>query len=74
VAAVLEDKAWSSAKPQALLDDIIAESLRLFPPVTLSSQRVIPEGGLKIGKVELPEGTIVNLATYQIQRGMSPLI
>jgi hypothetical protein len=67
--ASLKDRTWNNAKPQPLLDDFVAECLRLFPPVTLSSQRVVPEGGLKLGKVFLPEDTIVNLATYQIQRG-----
>jgi len=72
VSASFEDKSYNSAQTHTILDSIIAEALRLFPPVLSSSQRVIGEGGLRIGKIYLPEDTIVNLATYQIQRGKLP--
>lgn len=69
VSSSFEDSTYNSAKPQAMLDDIIAEALRLFPPVLFQGQRVAPEGGLKIGNVLIPEDTIIDFATYQIQRG-----
>jgi cytochrome P450 len=37
---------YNSAKPQALLDGIVNEALRLFPPVTFSSQCLTPAEGL----------------------------
>ena len=60
---------YTPAKPQMLLDAIIAESLRLYPPVTFYSQRVTPLGGIMIGEIMIPENTIVSVATCQIHRG-----
>lgn len=60
---------YNSAKPQALLDGIINEALRLFPPVTFSSQRVTPAEGLTIGKVHIPPDTVLSLSTYHIHHG-----
>lgn len=69
VSAAIKDGSYSCGKGQPLLEDFIAESLRMFSPVLLNTQRIIPEDGVKIGKVEIPEDTVVNFATYQIQRG-----
>ena len=64
-----QEKTYNCAKPEPLLDGIISEALRLFPPVTFGSQRVIPEPGMTIGDVDIPPDTVVSLAMYQIQRG-----
>jgi len=69
VSTSFTDNTFNCGKPQALLDAIITESLRLFPPVTFCSQRVIPAGGLTVGKgkIYIPEDTVVSIATYQVQ-------
>jgi cytochrome P450 len=63
------DQTYNSARPQVLLDGIINEALRLFPPVTFTSQRVTPAEGLTVGKFKVPPDTIVSIGTYQIQHG-----
>jgi cytochrome P450 len=73
VAISFADATYNCGKPQALLDGILMESLRLFPPVTFSSQRVVPPGGLTVGKVYLPEDTVVSIGTYQVQHGIHTL-
>ncbi|CZR60260.1 related to pisatin demethylase cytochrome P450 [Phialocephala subalpina] len=65
-----QEKTYNCAKPEPLLDGIISEALRLFPPVTFGSQRVIPEPGMTIGDVDIPPDTVVSLAMYQIQRDL----
>lgn len=66
-----QDGTYNSAKPQDLLDGIINEALRLFPPATFTSQRVTPAEGLTIGNVNIPPDTVISIGTYQIHHGMS---
>jgi hypothetical protein len=64
-----QDGTYNSAKPQDLLDGIINEALRLFPPATFASQRVTPAEGLTIGNVHIPPDTVISIGTYQIHHG-----
>jgi len=62
-----DDKTYTCAKPQPLLDAIISEALRLYPPVTFFTQRATPTSGFTIGDVHIPPDTVLSVATYQLQ-------
>ncbi|KAG0646070.1 Cytokinin biosynthesis 2 [Hyphodiscus hymeniophilus] len=66
VEIIFANSTYNSAKPQVLLDGIINEALRLYPPVTFLSQRVTPAEGLTIGKVHIPPDTVVSVGTFSI--------
>ncbi|RMJ14371.1 hypothetical protein CDV36_005981 [Fusarium kuroshium] len=54
-----------------LLDAVIQESMRLFPPVAITLPRVVPPGGEAIDGLFVPEGTIVGvnqLAAYHSEK------
>ncbi|KAI9645352.1 hypothetical protein NHQ30_006088 [Ciborinia camelliae] len=68
VTPMFKDETYSNTKSSPLLDGIIQETLRLYPPVTFTSQRVIPKDGLNIGSVYIPGDTIVSIATWQLHR------
>jgi cytochrome P450 len=51
-----------------VLDSIINETLRLYPPVLFGSQRSTPPEGLKIGDVHIPGDMVVYMAHYQLHR------
>ncbi|KAH9849213.1 high nitrogen upregulated cytochrome P450 monooxygenase 2 [Lenzites betulinus] len=60
------------------LNAVINETMRLYPPVSNGSQRIVPagSGGKVIGNSYLPEGTIATVHMYSIQRdprNFSPL-
>ncbi|KAH9932046.1 high nitrogen upregulated cytochrome P450 monooxygenase 2 [Epithele typhae] len=60
------------------LNAAINEAMRLFPPISDGSQRVVPagSGGRVVGNDFLPEGTVSTVHTYTIQRdprNFSPL-
>ncbi|KAI0828849.1 high nitrogen upregulated cytochrome P450 monooxygenase 2 [Trametes gibbosa] len=60
------------------LNAVINETMRLYPPVSNGSQRIVPagSGGKIIGTSYLPEGTIATVHMYSIQRdprNFSPL-
>lgn len=65
------DGTYLNSRPSPLLDGIIQEALRLYPPVTFTSQRVTPKDGLNIGTIHIPGETIVSVATWQLHRGTS---
>ncbi|KIN08910.1 hypothetical protein OIDMADRAFT_153522 [Oidiodendron maius Zn] len=58
------DKTYVCTQPQTLLDSIINEALRLCPPILFNSQRMAPKGGLRIGDIEIPEGTVCLLGPF----------
>ncbi|KAI0354613.1 high nitrogen upregulated cytochrome P450 monooxygenase 2 [Trametes cingulata] len=60
------------------LNAVINEAMRLYPPVSDGSQRIVPlgSGGKVIGNSYLPEGTITTVHMYSIHRdprNFSPL-
>ncbi|KAH8603050.1 cytochrome P450 monooxygenase-like protein [Bisporella sp. PMI_857] len=60
------DGTYTCARPQDHLDAFINETLRLCPPILFYSQRFPPKGGLRVGGVEIPEGTVCCIGTYQL--------
>lgn len=53
------------------LQACIDEALRIFPVVPSGPQRITPPEGLKISEdLFVPGGTIVQVPTYTIHRGM----
>ncbi|KFZ12717.1 hypothetical protein V502_06954 [Pseudogymnoascus sp. VKM F-4520 (FW-2644)] len=59
-----KDGSYTCARPQNLLDGVISETLRICPPVLFAPQRMVPEGGIRIGDVQIPGGTILSFSTY----------
>ncbi|OJD34098.1 cytochrome p450 monooxygenase [Diplodia corticola] len=57
---------YSCQKAYPVLDSLINETLRLYPPVLFGSPRVTPPGGLKIGDVFVPEDTVVYVPGWQL--------
>jgi cytochrome P450 len=55
------------------LNAVIWETLRLYSPVPGSSQREVPRGGAPVSGAGcwLPEGTLVNVHSYSVQRDAS---
>lgn len=64
-----EDGSYTCARPQNMLDGVISETLRICPPVLFAPQRMVPEGGIRIGDVEIPGGTILSFSTYNFHHG-----
>lgn len=60
------DGEYSCQKAYPVLDSLINETLRLYPPVLFGSPRVTPPGGLKIGDVFVPEDTVVYVPGWQL--------
>lgn len=62
--------AFSPAVSYPVLDAVIAETLRLHPPVLFGSPRVTPPQGLKIPGTDVfvPGGTVVYVPGWQVQR------
>lgn len=67
---IFASDAFSCQTAYPVLDSIINEVLRLFPPVLFGSQRVTPPEGLTIGPtaIFIPGDTIVYMPTYQLHR------
>jgi len=51
------------------LDAVINEALRLHPPVPSGAQRMTPPQGLKIGHVNVPGNTMVQIPHHAMFRG-----
>lgn len=62
---------WTMAQKLPYLDAVIKESLRLHPPGSIQSERVVPAGGLRVGGVDIPPGTIVGMSGWLTQRDIS---
>lgn len=52
----------------ACLDAVVKEGLRCFPPIPMSQPRYVPEGGKKIDRYFLQEGTIVSAQAWSVHR------
>ena len=49
-----------------VLESVINETLRLYPPTLFGSQRVTPSEGLQIDSVFIPGDTVVYMPHYQL--------
>ncbi|KAL3494848.1 cytochrome P450 [Aspergillus germanicus] len=50
------------------LDACVLEGLRLHPPFNLPFERVVPKGGMAVGENYFPEGTIIGMSPYLVNR------
>jgi cytochrome P450 len=58
--------AFSCQTAYPVLESVINETLRLYPPVLFGSQRVTPPEGLNIGNVYIPGDMVVYMPTWQL--------
>lgn len=49
-----------------VLESVINEAIRLYPPVLFGSQRVTPDEGIQIEDVYIPGDTIVYMPQWQL--------
>ncbi|KAL5333961.1 cytochrome P450 [Aspergillus crustosus] len=59
---------WKDICDLPYLDACVLEGLRMHPPFALPFERVVPRGGLSIGGRFFPEGTIVGMPAYVVNR------
>lgn len=59
---------WKDVCDLPYLDACIQEGVRLHPPFCLPFERVVPKGGLTIGGNYYPEGTVVGMSPYVVNR------
>ncbi|KAL8737910.1 MAG: hypothetical protein Q9181_001247 [Wetmoreana brouardii] len=62
---------WATAQKLPYLDAVINESLRLHPPGSILSERVVPATGLHVSGIDIPPGTIVGMSGWLTQRDVS---
>lgn len=59
---------WKDVCDLQYLDACILEGVRLHPPFCLPLERVVPKGGMTIGQTFFPEGTVVGMSAYVVNR------
>ncbi|KAI9370220.1 cytochrome P450 [Aspergillus egyptiacus] len=59
---------WKEVCDLPYLDACINEGVRLHPPFCLPLERVVPKGGVMVGNAFLPEGTVVGMSPYVVNR------
>ncbi len=59
---------WKDVCDLPYLDACLLEGLRLHPPFCLPFERVVPRGGMRIGGNFFPEGTVVGMSPYVVNR------
>ncbi|GLA78467.1 hypothetical protein AtubIFM55763_011199 [Aspergillus tubingensis] len=59
---------FQQAESCPYLQAVMYEALRLYPAAGLQLNRDVPEGGMKIGKYYVPEGTVVGSSAWVIHR------
>ncbi|KAL4867930.1 hypothetical protein BDV12DRAFT_170571 [Aspergillus spectabilis] len=59
---------WKDICDLPYLDACILEGLRMHPPFALPFERVVPKGGMSIGGNYFPEGTVVGMPAYVVNR------
>ncbi|KAH8197773.1 hypothetical protein TruAng_008062 [Truncatella angustata] len=62
---------WKESKEMPFLDACIKEAGRLHPPIGLPLERVIAHGGINIEGVHIPEGTVVGINAWVVQRDLN---
>ncbi|KAL4931703.1 cytochrome P450 [Aspergillus undulatus] len=59
---------WKEVSDLPYLDACVNEGIRLHPPFCLPFERVVPKGGVMVGESFLPEGTVVGMSPYVVNR------
>jgi cytochrome P450 len=59
---------WKDICDLPYLDACVLEGLRMHPPFALPFERVVPKGGMTIGGNYFPEGTVVGMPAYVVNR------
>ena len=59
---------WKDICELPYLDACVLEGVRMHPPFCLPFERVVPVGGLTIGDHYYPEGTVVGMSAYVVNR------
>ncbi|KAL1962133.1 hypothetical protein VTN77DRAFT_537 [Rasamsonia byssochlamydoides] len=59
---------WKEVRDLPYLDACINEAIRLHPPFCLPFERVVPKGGITICGQYFPEGTVVGMSPYVVNR------
>lgn len=59
---------YSTVRDLAYLDACVQEGLRMHPPFALPLERVVPEGGITVLGIYLPEGTVIGGNPYIVNR------
>jgi cytochrome P450 len=57
---------YADAQKLSFLQACIKEALRIFHPVTMGTQRVVPKEGIVIGGKPFPAGTTLSLNTFSM--------
>ncbi|KAL4768502.1 cytochrome P450 [Aspergillus nidulans var. acristatus] len=60
--------AWKEVSDLPYLDACVNEGIRLHPPFCLPFERVVPKGGIMVGKSFIPEGTVIGMSPYVVNR------
>jgi cytochrome P450 len=68
VEPLIAASSFSCQTSYPVLDSIVNETLRLYPPALFGSPRVTPSEGLRIGDIYIPGDTVVYMAHYQLHR------
>ncbi|RDW86985.1 cytochrome P450 [Aspergillus mulundensis] len=59
---------WKDVCDLPYLDACVLEALRLHPPFCLPFERIVPKGGMMLGENYLPEGTVVGMSPWVVNR------
>ncbi|KAL9081764.1 MAG: hypothetical protein Q9159_007055 [Coniocarpon cinnabarinum] len=59
---------WAEVRDLTYLDACVNEAIRLHPPFCLPFERVVPKGGITVCGIPLPEGTVVGMNPWVVNR------
>lgn len=63
---IFSSSSFSCQNAYPVLESIINEAMRLYPPVLFGSQRVTPPEGLQIGETFVPGDSVVYMPSWQL--------